>query len=159
MLYWLPVYLEGLWTYIYYPDYLCKKKNNSCIRISLIALFLCYFVIVYSRVRGIGYVSYYKYLMWFIAPALLINISDAIPLIPQIENLYDSEFLIYCAHEPIIHILASIMMKYYVPETNAERIIQYYIVVFGSFVICSLLYFLLKNKKLSGVCKVMYGRW
>ena len=81
--------------------------------------------------------NYFKYLGWVLAPIVLLGISC---FIPQKEFLYkgqfDAEYIIFCIHYPLIHMVATVVGNFIKPVGDAPKI-YFWIGVVGAVLLCS----------------------
>lgn len=155
--YWIPTYLASGFFSLYCPDYIAKRKGDTQMLRSLIIMVSLWLVLVFMRIFGIRGVSYYKYVMWFCAPYFLIDISEIFGT--SDHAIYESEFFLYCAHQPVIYCIEAVVRRFAAPETQNERAMAYIIVVAATIGVCSIAYFLLSKTRKRKILKLLYGLW
>ena len=69
--------------------------------------------------------DHFKYLGWVLAPIALLGISY---FIPQKEFLYkgqfDAEYIIFCIHYPLIHMVATVVGNFIKPVGDAQKMAE-----------------------------------
>lgn len=138
--YWAPEYLSGIWMAIYAPDVVrddkWKKLGGGGYAVVGIFFFWIGSCILLKRESYTVY-DHFKYLGWVLAPIALLGISY---FIPQKEFLYkgqfDAEYIIFCIHYPLIHMVATVVGNFIKPVGDAQKI-YFWIGVVGAVLLCS----------------------
>lgn len=88
--------------------------------------------------------NYFKYIGWILAPIFLIGLSH---LLSKKEFMYkgqfDAEYIIFCMHYPLIHMVATIASNFLKPTGNSQ-IVLFWLGVMGIvFLCCHLVHYIL----------------
>lgn len=160
--YWCPEYLAGIWTAVYAPSIVDPGNGESWDRskkwISVDA-FIFFWVIscILLMIDKQTIYNYFKYVGWVLAPLFLLGISY---LIPKKEFLYkgqfDAEYIIFCLHYPLTHMIATMAGNFIRPVGNKQMILFWIGVVSATLFCCHIVHYILKYQ-CRPIYRLLYG--
>lgn len=149
--YWSPVYLSGIYIAIFDKGLILKEEIKLSKKICSLLVFCIFCICLYFlSIRNVFFVNYFKYIGWMISPVFMLGISYIIPCRELYTEQFDSEFIIFCTHYPVLHIVSSLFgnLNY---EWAKNKYIIWILVLLITLIFCHILHFILKTH-----CRIIY---
>lgn len=161
LLYWMPEYLSGIWAAIYVPSMVgankCKKMDMRGGTATAGILFWWIGSCVLFKTEKDTLYNYLKYVGWVLAPIALLEISH---FLPQREFLYkgqfDAEYIIFCIHYPLTHMLATMAGNFVKPIGDGQMIAFWIGVASAVLLCCHMMHYFLAHW-CKPVYRLLYG--